>query len=111
MPSYKASIQHIKDARKGDYFEREFIFNTLDLTGKSAKCQLRKEAGGETIFEFSTSNSRIIISGTSLKLVCPANEFDLDVETYVYDIQVYTTVADVATLIEGTFEVIDEITV
>lgn len=111
MPSYKASIQHIKDARKGDYFEREFIFNTLNLTGKSVKVQVRKESGGEVIFEFSTSNSRIIISGTSLKLVCPANEFTIDVGIYVYDGQVSTTIADVATLIEGTFEVIDEITV
>jgi len=111
LPSYKASIQHIKDARKGDYFEREFIFNTLDLTGKSAKCQIRDEAGGTVRFEFSTANSRIVISGTTLKLICPANEFTLDPKIYVFDTQVYTTVADVATLIEGTFEVIDEITV
>jgi hypothetical protein len=111
MPSYIASKQHIKLARKGDYFEREFIFNTLNLTGKSAKCQVRNEAGSTVLFEFSTANSRIVISGTSLKLICPANEFTLDPNTYVFDIQVYTSVADISTLIEGTFEVIDEITV
>lgn len=111
MPSYKAAIEHIKDARKGDYFEREFIFNTLNLNGKSAKCQVRNESGSAVLFEFSTTNSRIVISGTSLKLICPSNEFTLDVGIYVYDIQVYTSVADVSTLIEGTFEVIDEITV
>lgn len=111
MPSYIASKQNITLARKGDYFEREFIFNTLNLTGKSAKCQVRNEAGSAIIFEFTTSNSRIVISGTSLKLVCGSDQFTIDPGIYVYDIQVYTSASDVSTLIEGTFEVIDEITV
>jgi|JI8StandDraft_1071087.scaffolds.fasta_scaffold77796_3 hypothetical protein len=110
MPSYEASIQHIKKARQGDYFEREFIFNTLDLTGKSAKCQIREEVGGPVILEFSTTNSKIVISGTSLKLVCPANEFTINPGMYVYDIEVYTTSADKSTLIDGTFEVITQTT-
>ena len=110
MPSYIASTQRIKLARKGDYFEREFIFNTLNLNGKSAKCQVRTEPGGTLLLEFSTANSRIIISGTSLKLVCPADEFNLSPGEYAYDIQVFTSAADVATLITGTFEVIDETT-
>ena len=110
MPSYLAAKSHITKARQGDYFEREFIFNTLNLNGKSAKCQVKEEVGGAVIMEFSTTNSKIVINGTSLKLVCPANEFIINPGMYIYDVEVYTSASDKATLVEGTFEVITQTT-
>jgi hypothetical protein len=84
----------------------------LSLAGKQAKCQVREEPGGTVILEFSTSNGRISITGgDTLVLSCSAADFVLNAGCYHYDIQVFTSVSDVATLIEGSFTVIDQITV
>lgn len=110
MPSYKAAIEHIKDARKGDYFERVFNITGLSLTGKSAKCQVKAEVDSETLLEFSTAATTIVISGSSLTIKCDADLFTLPTGLYIYDIEIFTNVHDVATIIEGTFEVVDQTT-
>lgn len=112
MPRYIAYRHNIDQARKGDYFEESFIFTGLSLAGKQAKAQIREEPGGPVVLEFSTSNGRISISGgDTLTLSCSAVDFILSAGCYHYDIQVFTSAADVATLIEGQFTVIDQITV
>lgn len=110
MARYIPFRHNIVKAKRGDYFEEVFDFDTFSLSGKSAKAQVRAEPGGEILLEFSTTNSTITISGNVLTIKCDADKFKLESGMYVYDIQLYMTAADVATMIEGSFEVTDEIT-
>ncbi|HNC37391.1 MAG TPA: hypothetical protein PLD32_12555 [Saprospiraceae bacterium] len=110
MPRYSPFKYNIKKAKTGDRYEDQFAFPTGFLTGYSAKCQVRTEYGGTVALEMSSGNGRITISGDVLTMTCPANEFTLEPGNYVYDIQIFTSVADVATVIEGEFEVTDQIT-
>lgn len=111
MPRYIPFRYDIKKAKTGDRFEEEFQFPSGFLSGFSAKSQVRTEYGGPVVLEFSAANGRATINGDVLKLSCPANQFNLEPGGYVYDIQVYTSATDVATMIEGNFEVTDQITI
>ncbi|MEP7197241.1 MAG: hypothetical protein ABI851_12035 [Saprospiraceae bacterium] len=111
MPRYIPFIHNILKAKKGDRFEEQFDFEAGFLTGKSAKAQIRTEYGGSSVLEFISTGSTIVISGNSLTLICPANLFNLEPGLYFYDIQLFTSIADVHTVVEGTFEVTNQITV
>ena len=110
MPRYIAYTHHIIKARQGNEFFETFDFLSFSLAGKSARCQVREEFGGKVIFTFQTSDSTILISGNVLTLYSTAEKFTLPVGNWVYDIELFTTVDDVQTMIEGTFEVIDQVT-
>lgn len=110
MPRYSPFKWNVKKAKTGDRYEEQFEFPTGFLTGYSAKCQIRTEYGGPSVLELSTANGRITIASDVLTLVCPANEFTLEPGNYVYDVQIFTDATDVATMIEGDFEVTDQIT-
>ncbi|NOT38555.1 MAG: hypothetical protein HOP11_14380 [Saprospiraceae bacterium] len=110
MPRYIPYKHNITKAKRGDYFEESFDFGVFSLSGKSAKAQVRDESGGTILLSFSTTDSTININANVLKLICTADKFTLSPGVYVYDIQLYTSITDVATMIEGTIEITDQIT-
>jgi len=110
MPRYIAFVHKIIKARQGNEFFEAFDFLSFSLAGKSARCQVREEFGGKVIFTFQTSDSTILISGNVLTLYSTAANFTIPVGDWVYDIELFTNANDVQTMIEGTFEVIDQVT-
>lgn len=106
MPqSYKAARYDIIDVQEGDIFYRVINLITLDVTGKSGKMQVRDAAGKPVLLEFSTEAGTMTCNGTQITLLCNASKMTLTKKIYYYDLQIFTTVDDVSTIIYGAFEV------
>lgn len=111
MPRYIPFIHNIQKAKQGDKFIEEFEFESGFLSGKSAKCQVKVDSEDSPVLEFSTEDGTITIVGNILTLICPADKFKtIEPMKYWYDVQLFTNEADVHTVIEGTFDVVKQIT-
>lgn len=86
-----------------------------DLTGYSAKTQIKTGVGGALIKELSTSNGGIIITGVAGQVtmfMSPSQTTALTPGTYVYDLELTSSGATpvVTRLVEGTVKVTPEVT-
>lgn len=89
------------------------VFVPVDLTGFTAKMQVRKKAGDPVILELSTANSRITLGGIAgtIDLLVAANITDALVPgMYKYDLEITTGAGVVTRFVEGLFEVVGQIT-
>ena len=89
-------------------------FIPVDLTGYTAKMQVRKESGTALIVELSTANSRIIIDPLLGKITLSISATDtnnLAAGMYKYDLELTSSTGFVIRFIQGQFEVIGQITV
>jgi hypothetical protein len=106
MPqSYKATVQNIIDVQEGDIFYREINLTGLDVTGFSGKAQVREEAGKPILLSFSTDDGTMTCNGSQITLLCESDKMILTKGIYKYDLQIYTTIHDVTTIMRGNFEV------
>lgn len=91
------------------------IFLPIDLTGYTAKMQVRAKISDPLILELSTANSRITLGGANGEIILnvPATVTDtLVAGKYVYDLELTGPAPDsiVTRLIEGQFEIVGQIT-
>lgn len=88
------------------------IYVPVDLSSFTAKMQVRKKAGDPVILEFSTLNGRIILNniGEISLLVSAVDTNSLVPDTYKYDLELTSSLNVVTRLIEGSFEIIGQIT-
>lgn len=106
MPqSYKATEVNIIDVQEGDIFYREINFTGLTVTGFSGKAQVREESGKPILLQFSTEDGTMTCNGNQITLLCEADKMILTKGVYKYDLQIYTTIHDVTTIMRGNFEV------
>lgn len=106
MPSYIAANVDITKARQGRYFERTFLVN-VNFTSMSAKAYVCKPGQPTpTLLEFQSSNNTVVITADSITIKCSAVQMTLPPGVYRYYLDVFTTVDDVQTIMEGQFEVI-----
>ena len=89
-------------------------YTPVDLSGFTAKMQVRKKPGSPIIIELSTANGRIILGGAlgTIDLLISATDTEnLIPGMYAYDIELTSDTGFVIRFSEGLFEVEDEITV
>lgn len=90
------------------------IFVPVNMTGYTAKMQVRKKSSDPVIIELSTSNSRIVITPLlgQIDLLIPAtNTNTMPAGIFAYDLELTDTNDFVTRFIEGKFEVVGQITV
>lgn len=86
----------------------------VNLTGYTAKMQVRKKAGAALLVELSTANGRIVITpltGTILLTLTAAETNVLTPGLYLYDLELTNSTGFVIRFISGAFEVTGQITV
>lgn len=89
------------------------IFIPVDMTGYTAKMQVRKKSSDPLIIELSTLNSRIIITpllGQIDLLISATNTNTMPSGIYAYDLELTDLNGFVTRFIEGQFEVVGQIT-
>ena len=90
------------------------IFVPVDITGYSAKMQVRKDIGSPVAIELSTANSRITLDGPNgvINLLIAANDTAVLVPgVYKYDFDLTDTNGFVTRFIAGLFEIVGAITI
>lgn len=90
------------------------IFNPVDLTGWSAKMQVRQDVGQAVVIELSTANSRIALNsplGNIQLHILAADTAMLTPGLYKYDLELTDETGFVYRLIEGFFQIVGAITV
>lgn len=84
----------------------------VDLTNYTAKAQVRSVPGGTLILEMSTANGRIVLGGAlgTITMTVPAANMNVTADLYQWDLEL-TNGSVVTRLLQGSFEVLPEITV
>ena len=103
--------------KRGDTFlgisEIEVLINgvAVDITGASILMQLKKVAGSSDVAkEFSTDNALITITdATAGKFAIESCIIDIIPFNYVYDIEVTLATGRVLTVVEGTWEILADV--
>jgi hypothetical protein len=104
---------------KGATFSHEFVWKDkngqpINLTGATAKMQIRSYADGELFFEASTANGKLSIDEAAgkISLFVSAQETESfeDWRFGKYDIEVTNAALNVTRLIQGLVEVSQEVT-
>ena len=111
------AVEYPLTIEQGSTFQKQFRWKVdgqvMNLTGYTAKMQLKKNYGGAAAFELSTTNSRILLGGAggtvSLELA-PQETAGLPAGNYVYDLEL-TLGSVVRKLIRGTVVVVPEATI
>jgi hypothetical protein len=102
---------------QGSTFQKQFRWKVdgviINLTGYTAKMQVRKAFGGALGFELSTQNDRILLggaTGTVALEMAPDETAALPAGNFVYDLEL-TDGGTVRKLIRGTVVVLPEATI
>jgi hypothetical protein len=102
---------------QGSTFQKQFRWKVdgviMNLTGYTAKMQVRKAFGGALGFELSTQNDRILLggaTGTVALEMAPDETAALPAGNFVYDLEL-TDGGTVRKLIRGTVVVLPEATI
>lgn len=89
-------------------------FEPVDLTGCTARMQIRPEVESPTVLlELSTTNGRIAlggVAGTATLTLDPATTAALDWDSGVWDLEITHPGGDVSRMAEGTASVSPEVT-
>jgi hypothetical protein len=99
---------------QGSTFKKRLSWNQnnipTNLTGYTAKMQIRSSYNSPIVIELSTENSRIILGGINgtidLKI---EDSVIIEAGNYYYDLDLYST-TETYTLLKGRFQIISEIT-
>jgi len=89
------------------------VFSPVDLTGFSAKMQVRKDVGSSLIIELSTANNRITFDSLNGKIILKISASDTSAlvpGSYKYDLELTTPEGFVISFIYGSFDIIGRIT-
>jgi len=114
MGSYAGQYNWIAD--KGATLTRVITWYStgttpVDLTSYTAKMQVRSVPGGAVVLELSTANGRIALGGAAgtITITAAASVMNMTADLYQYDLEM-TNGAVVTRLVQGSFEVRDEVT-
>lgn len=102
--------------KQGDTFHLEILWNDsegtpVDMTGCSARMQLRRTPGGPLLLDMSTDNGRIALAAGSFTFDVDAQAMQrLSAPDGVFDLQVEYPDGRIATILGGKFELIQDVT-
>ena len=107
-------VQHDYSVKKGETFDRTLFFTSfdgtiIDLTGRTAKCQIRENA--DALEVISEVECTIDPEAGSIKLLIPAEETALiPTGCYVYDLKTTDVSGITRYYIGGYFDVLPSVT-
>lgn len=103
--AYGFTRKNIIDVVKGDTFDRCFLVDRdFPLTGMSVRCQVKEFHDSATaVLTFTTADNSIVVTGQEIRLKKSANQMDIPVKAYLYDVQFTSPLDDVYTLFGGKF--------
>ncbi len=85
--------------------------SALDLTGATAKMQVRFKIDAPSVIDFSTQNNTItLIAPISGIFNIPARLVDLPPATYLYDLKISLSGGEVKTFLEGNWSITSHVT-
>lgn len=103
---------------QGDTFQNVPVWKIggtpVNVTGYSAKMQVRKAVGGTVLIELSSANGRITVGttdGSFTFYISPADTAALQAGEWVYDFDVTAPNGTVTTLLQGGFVVTPQVSV
>lgn len=103
--------------RQGETFSRVITWKSagvlVNLTGYTAKMQVRRGSGQTVVSELSTTNGRISLggsAGTITLTIAATDTDDIAIGTYKYDLLLTSSGGVVTNLLEGEFKVVSGIT-
>jgi len=114
-----AAAQYDILIEQGATFSRTFVWKdssevAVDLTGYTARMQIRKTKSGSTVYiTATTENDGITLGGdegTVLVTIPAADTADLEILRGVYDVELIDSEGVVTRLVEGAVEVSREVT-
>ena len=117
MGNYAGQYDIVAD--KGATFSRTITWyadaaktTPVNLTGYTAKMQVRATPDNSVVVELSTTNSRISLGGAAgtITLTVAATNMNMTADLYQYDLELTSGGSVVTRLLQGSFEVRDEIT-
>lgn len=119
MPA--ATFNFIDDFRieQGAYREQSFIWKDnlgvpIDMTGYTARMQLRKSVTSSTvILSLTTENGGILIDALNGKITLVFKEIDTSgkkITDGVYDLELINVAGNTSRFLEGSFEISPEVT-
>lgn len=86
----------------------------VNFVGADIKLQVRKNSNQPIVLEWKTSDASIIISGASNNIISMAAKtgtvMDIEGFPYLYDVQALLSTGVTNTYLEGTFEIVNDIT-
>lgn len=110
------STEYPLTIEQGSTFQKQLRWKVdgvlMNLTGYTAKMQLRRRANAAVIFELSGSNSRILLGGTAGTISMEITAEDtatIPAGNYVYDLEL-TSSSTTGKLLRGTVVVSGEVT-
>lgn len=91
---------------------KDDVGSVQDLTGYTAKMEIRVSPGSGVLVTASTANGKIILDGKAGKLsfIVPYSDLTALSGTYQYDLLITSPTSVVTLVIQGTFKVNDGIT-
>lgn len=86
----------------------------LDLSGYTARMQVRSKTGKNLMYELTTENGGLTLGGANGTITFYISHLDTDAPQYakgVYDLEIIDLTGDVIPLIAGSFNLVDQVTV
>lgn len=105
---------------QGETFDKTLTWKTgdpknpVDLTGYTARMQIRKKYGSSILLELTTENSRISLgttAGTIQIIISASDTAAIDWSSAIYDLELISGSGIVKRLLQGTIKVSREVTV
>jgi len=105
--------------RQGDTFNLALVYSDsagdpINLTGFTAKCQLRANASSDTaVLTATTSDGTLVITGAQGRIAFAISATAMGAiaaGTYVYDLEIESSGGVVTTILTGTFTITPEVT-
>ncbi|MBU0973859.1 MAG: hypothetical protein KKC20_24690 [Proteobacteria bacterium] len=127
MPAIEVGRLRFRNVFVGDLFDVTFQISGIDLTGKTLRCQVRKDKDSEPVLTFSEDDNSIqktIVSTTltTVRFYKTADEMAnipilsvgvRPILLYYFTVVMFTDdsdVEDITTIIEGDMEVVPQLT-
>jgi hypothetical protein len=84
----------------------------IDLTGYSARCQIRRSVGGSILLNLTTQNGGIILGGSAgtITLLASASTTTPLTGSGVYDLELVSSGGEVTRVLEGTVVISPNVT-
>ena len=131
MAAIEVGILRIREVFQGDLLDITFTIEGINLTGKTLKCQVRENADSDPVLTFEEDDDSVLSSltktivsttQTTLRMYKRADEMDIEplplvgrIRTkYLLTIIMFTDdsdIEDIETIIEGTMEVVPQVTI
>lgn len=117
MAQFEIPTLDFLEIRRGDRFDVSFGLEGFDLTGQNLLMQVKPLNSNRVVLEFSTDDGSITFipvpdeeNTWTIRLQKVAPSMEIIARPYRYDMEAYTNVNDITTILKGLFDVEEDVT-